>query len=218
LVGPALTFIALLATRPFPNLYSIIATCGSLLSAVLVTWSVLRLMRATLARHEKVQLPKDEARSAWSLFFPFLWIGILSGLASIGGFLLFVLPGIWLVVVFRFAYYFLFLEDRRGTQALAASAALVKGHWWKLFFRMLIMGLMYVILALALVSIITGFIGAMAGAAKFNLLVRVNFQDIDPIVSTARHLLSALGEMIFLPLYVAGEVIIFKSLRSSIKQ
>jgi hypothetical protein len=214
-IGPAITFALVLATKSLPTLSSALATLGSFGSAILVIWAALRLSRATLARHEKIDLPKNEARSAWSLFLPFLWISILSGLAVLGGFFVFVLPGLWLMVTFKFGYYFLFLEDRRGTQALAASAALVKGRWWATFFRLLIIGLIYIILAVALVSIVTGLIGAVAGAAKLSLLVRVNFQEVDPLVGAARTLLTSLGELIFLPLFISGEVILFRSLRNS---
>jgi uncharacterized protein YggT (Ycf19 family) len=64
---------------------------------------------------------------------PLLWLGILYGLAIVGGLLLLIVGAVWLYVAFAFAIPVLFVEGLRGTKALGRSFALVKGRWWRTF-------------------------------------------------------------------------------------
>ncbi len=61
-----------------------------------------------------------------------MFFAVLLGAAGvIGGFFLFVVPGIWLLVRWYFAPQAVVLDGRRGMGALQRSAELVTGMWWR---------------------------------------------------------------------------------------
>lgn len=95
------------------------------------------------------QSPVDALKAARTFFFPMIWAGFLSGIVIIGGFLLFIIPGIIFMIWYGFVYYTLILEKKRGWEALKASKAYVVGNWWPVFGR--VMALIAVILALTLI-------------------------------------------------------------------
>lgn len=72
---------------------------------------------------------------AWarSRFWSYLWIHILMSLVVAGGLMLFIIPGIIIMVWFATSAVVLAREDLRGRQALLRSKQLVRGHWWGVF-------------------------------------------------------------------------------------
>jgi hypothetical protein len=59
-----------------------------------------------------------------------LVVGILVGLATIAGLIVFILPGIWIGVRLAVAIEALVVENRRGTEAMRRSWELTDGHFW----------------------------------------------------------------------------------------
>jgi len=58
---------------------------------------------------------------------------LLYGLGSFGGFLLLIVPGVYLYVRWYVCAQAAVVEGLRGRKALARSADLVKGSWWRVF-------------------------------------------------------------------------------------
>jgi hypothetical protein len=81
-----------------------------------------------------------------------LWITILSLLATLAGFILLVIPGIFVFVRLAFASAVLVIEDRRGTKALGRSWRLARGHFWRILGTILLAGIIAAVVA-AIVSI-----------------------------------------------------------------
>ena len=61
-------------------------------------------------------------------------------LVEIGGFALFVIPGIFLAVALSFVGVVLVLENISGFNAIYKSREYVRGYWWKVFSRMFVIG------------------------------------------------------------------------------
>ena len=61
----------------------------------------------------------------------FIGTAILAGLAMLGGFLIFIIPGIIVTVWFMFASYAVIFEDQKFIGALNYSKSLVQGRWWQ---------------------------------------------------------------------------------------
>lgn len=101
------------------------------------------LMRgvANPEKRDILKLYKD----ALSLVLPLLATAIITGLAVMIGFLLFVIPGIILMVFLAFAYFVVVFEKKWGTEAIAQSYRYVKGHWFAVFVRLLL--IMFIALA-----------------------------------------------------------------------
>jgi hypothetical protein len=62
-----------------------------------------------------------------------LLVSVLVGLATVGGLILFIIPGIYIGVRLAVSIEALVVEGRRGTQAMGRSWELVGGHWWHAF-------------------------------------------------------------------------------------
>jgi hypothetical protein len=71
-----------------------------------------------------------------------LLVSVLVGLATIGGLILFVIPGIYVGVRLCVSIEALVVEGRRGTEAMGRSWSLVGGHWWHAFFTLLVAALL----------------------------------------------------------------------------
>jgi len=88
-----------------------------------------------------------------------VWVNLLVTCITLGGFLLFIIPGIILSVAFSFALLLLVREDVRGLPALLLSRRLIKGYWWGVFLRQLGLGILFVLVGLVvgiLAGVITG--------------------------------------------------------------
>jgi hypothetical protein len=70
--------------------------------------------------------------------FPLLWVGLLTGFIVAGGFLLFIIPGIIFSVWFFFAQFILVREDVHGMGALLKSREYVRGEWFNVALRLLL--------------------------------------------------------------------------------
>jgi hypothetical protein len=81
----------------------------------------------------------EEPSAGWSVARGFERWGavlaavLLAGLATLAGFVMFALPGIWLAVVLYFASQAVVAEDRAPLEALRRSRELVTGQWWRVF-------------------------------------------------------------------------------------
>ena len=76
---------------------------------------------------------RSSLRYAWRLTPSLLLLTLLYALGLVLGFLLLILPGIWLYVAWAFATPALLVEGLRGRKALGRSFGLVKGRWWRTF-------------------------------------------------------------------------------------
>jgi hypothetical protein len=103
-----------------------------------------------------------------------LLISILVGLAVMVGLLLFIIPGIFLAVMFSVAIPALVVENLRGTDAMGRSWNLVKGNFWH--------ALGLIIVAFILAAVVGGIIGAIGGAISDNWFVTWIFSSIAQII------------------------------------
>jgi hypothetical protein len=71
-----------------------------------------------------------------------LLVSVLVGLATIGGLILFITPGIYIGVRLAVSIEALVVEGRRGTEAMGRSWGLVGGHWWHAFGTLVVAGLL----------------------------------------------------------------------------
>jgi hypothetical protein len=84
-------------------------------------------------------------------------VSVLVGLATVGGLILLVIPGIYVGVRLAVSIEALVVEGRRGTKAMARSWSLVGGHWWHSFAVLLVAGLLTGLVS----SILTSLVGGM---------------------------------------------------------
>lgn len=88
---------------------------------------------------------RDYFSQALKLFWPFLRVTVLAGLASIIATIFLVVPGIIVMVWYLFASLLVVVENRRGREALSASHQYVRGHWWLVFGRLVFLVLIFIL-------------------------------------------------------------------------
>lgn len=72
-------------------------------------------------------------RYAVGRFHSILWVTFLAGIASLGGLLLLIVPGVIFYVRLLFGPAVVVVEGTKGTSALGRSWRLARGRFWKLF-------------------------------------------------------------------------------------
>jgi hypothetical protein len=100
-------------------------------------WTILALL---LALKEDLNL-KDSYKKGFKILTSSIWVYFLGGIITLGGFLLFIIPGVLFSVWFSLAIYALIFEERRGISAILRSRDLISGSWWGVFWRFLAFGL-----------------------------------------------------------------------------
>lgn len=118
-------------------LFSVIAIA---LAILLTFWPQAALIYAVKERSRRIGI-KESFVKAWHTLSSFIWVSALTSLAIAGGFLLLIVPGFIFAVWFLFAAYILIAEGVKGSAALSKSRELVRGRWWSIFGRMILLGL-----------------------------------------------------------------------------
>ncbi len=111
-------------------------------------------------------------RSAKSLFWPFVWLGILSSVITLGGYVMLIVPGILMGIWFSFSLYILVLENKRGLSILLQSRGYVEGFWWAILWRFILLTLVY-IAALIVMGILSILLTPILGRTIFGVLFSI---------------------------------------------
>ncbi len=96
-----------------------------------------------------------------------LWIYVLTALVVYGGLLLFIIPAIVVSLLIYFSQFVYVKEGVRGLDALLRSRDLVKGNWWAIAGRLLVVGLLFIVVFVTLgivLSLIAGLSGDSLGS------------------------------------------------------
>ncbi len=128
----------------------VVALIGGL-AQLLAIGAVFRLVLDDyLGRHTSVQ---ESFEFAADRLLSLLWIAILIAVLVGIGFVLLVLPGVYLLIAFSVAIPVLMAEGIKGLPALTRSRRLVGGRWWATFGRLFIAWLLLVVLSLVFAAL-----------------------------------------------------------------
>jgi hypothetical protein len=114
-----------------------------------------------------------------------LWLAVIATVLVVIGFILIILPGIWVLVSLSVAVPALLLEGLGGWAAVRRSFGLVRGRWWATFGRLFSVLLMYIV-ALIVIGVIAGVIERAFNITNVTLFVTVSaiFQALIVILVT----------------------------------
>lgn len=111
-----------------------------LLNVITLVWlqlfalSYLRLYSDKYSRQEEMKIPWGELLKTMGRYSgSFCVLGIVYLLFVLVGFLFFLIPGIYVSVVFVFSSYFLVVRNGKLFSVLSDSADLCRGKWWGTF-------------------------------------------------------------------------------------
>jgi hypothetical protein len=117
---------------------------GILICVIFGLWSRVALFCAV--KDESLKF-KESLKVAWPKIASFFWISLLVGLATLGGLILFIIPGIIFAVWFIFSIYVYIEEGIKGTEAMKRSKQLVAGYFWPIFGRILVICIVAMLLS-----------------------------------------------------------------------
>ena len=129
-----------------------------------------------------------------------LWVSILVFLVTVLGFLLLIVPGVYVAVAFSLALPVLLLEQKKGGSALGRSRKLIEGRWWRTF-GVLLAG--YV-----LASVVAGIVQGILAALMF---VAVGDDSVMSVILSG--LAGLAGQVITTPFVAALVTVLYFDLR-----
>ncbi len=92
-------------------------------------------------------------KDTFRYIFPFIWVLILVDLCVYGASVFLIIPGIIVFIYLQFTLPLVMDGKYKGLSAISASFQLVKGNWWSLFGRMLLLALVDIILGLIFITV-----------------------------------------------------------------
>ena len=128
-------------------LFALLAFFLLILGVIVNLWAIISILYAIKDREEKVGV-RECFKRAKSKILSYLWVGFLVGFINLGGAFLLIIPGIIFYIWFVLSPYVLIAEEKKGFSALWKSKQLVKGNWWPVFWRFLLIGLIFSIVGL----------------------------------------------------------------------
>lgn len=134
----------------------------------------------------------DAYKMATKQFFKYLGLAIVMGVMIIIGFILLVVPGIWLSVALSFSVYFLILQGKGIKESLSASKALVKGKWWDVAVKMFFLSVIGFVFVFVL--------GILSGIFA---VVRIDATVTNAIISCLGMLLTPIGNIYLYQMFVS---------------
>ena len=145
--------------------------------------------------------PADAYRRVMPSLGTVIGTSLLVGIVVSIGFMLCVIPGIYLAVAYTFAIPVVVLEGLGATAAMSRSMNLVRGYWFHVFITMFLLMLIIGIIEMAILW-------------PLNMIVVAGLAQASPGLGQAlSQLVSALASMVFFPLSMAGLVVLYYDLR-----
>jgi hypothetical protein len=114
----------------------LVAGLAALLMYLVLTGAITRAVAAEVAGEDPSL--EQSYQFGFHRLGSVLLVSVLVGLATVAGFILLVIPGIYIGVRLAVSVEGLVVEGRRGTQAMGRSWELVGGHWWHAFGTLLV--------------------------------------------------------------------------------
>lgn len=127
-----------------------------LIIIIISLWVSLSLLYAVKERDNKINIGVA-LKKGWSNLGSYIWVSFLVFVIVLGGFILFIIPGIIFMVWFALAMYVFVDENKKGMNALKRSKELISGYVTALWGRTLLFGLV-ISLVLFLFSFIIGIV------------------------------------------------------------
>ena len=131
----------------------ILAVTFFMIVYISLTWGEIAMLYAIKDGQEGIGVAEAYRRS-WHKMLSYLWVSILVQFITMGGFLLFVVPGIIFAVWFSLAKFILVAENLKGMNSLLKSREYVKGKWGSVFWRFSFIDILYLIVFLAVTIVL----------------------------------------------------------------
>ncbi|OGH82616.1 MAG: hypothetical protein A3F93_04870 [Candidatus Magasanikbacteria bacterium RIFCSPLOWO2_12_FULL_34_7] len=172
-----------------------------IISYVIGIWFSIVKVRIIAARYENKDIASISSyiHSDKKLILPVIAASILAGIAIIGGFILFIVPGIIFSVWFAFVMYAVAIDNKESVDSLSYSKSLSKGRWLAVLWRIL-------------VPISFFLVGTYLMQTPLSIVLNT-FDSV--IIITLVAIASFLINILFTPFLVASQVILYSNLKNT---
>ena len=196
----------------FIFIFSILFYIFFILMMIIQFWSQAALIYAIKERGE-IGI-KEAYQKSKSKIKPFFWVSILVGFITMGGFILFAIPGYIFAVWFAFAIFIVIAEDLKGMDAILKSREYVRGHWWQTLWRFLFIYLVMfgIIIVASVAFILLPILGNIVSVILTPLIMIYLFlvyQDLKRIKGDFEFQPSAKAKKLFVAIGIIGTLIMF---------
>ncbi|MBA3432179.1 MAG: hypothetical protein H0U16_11965 [Actinobacteria bacterium] len=174
----------------------------SFLAATLATGACFKAITDAYLGHEPDS--NDSLSFAGRRLGSLVWVSFLGSLIVGLGFLLLIVPGIYLGVAFSVAVPVLLMESHRGKSALGRSRDLVRGRWWPVLGTIVLGFILQAIVAAIVQGILQGILLTGAGESLVTTTIVVGFSNVVASILTTP-LQAALITVLYLDLRVRKE-------------
>ncbi len=146
--GKEIVVLAVVSLVPM-LVFLLLPDLGMLFNILLLSASIFVSFLATTAmlyiviRHDEQVRSTDALQWAFRHFFSLVWISLLSTLVTITGFAFLLIPAFIFGIYNVFSVIAFVREDARGTRALVRSTDLVRGAFWGILGRLLLITLIF---------------------------------------------------------------------------
>ncbi|OGH87455.1 MAG: hypothetical protein A3J93_02895 [Candidatus Magasanikbacteria bacterium RIFOXYC2_FULL_42_28] len=167
-------------------------------------WAYLGLIKTfdQIIKNAPIAGVKNNLNLAGKIILPAIWISFLTGLITLVGALLFVIPGIIFMVWYHFSLYALVADGERGTTAMKMSKNLATNRWWAVLWRLLAPTVLF--------TVIGGFLQWLIKQIIFW------FPDISIIqLQIANGFADRIIGLLILPLLIATGLILYENLKAN---
>ena len=132
---------------------------------LLVGWlmSLFNILPIAFSLHNKTDVD-DSYKATMRWVLPFAWLMILELCAVAFGFVMLIVPSIWLAFAFSFVSYVFVIEGTRGLAALQRSSRYIEGYWFAVVGRVILMGIFATMAAAMVQWLVVPILGNTAAA------------------------------------------------------
>ncbi|WP_148134633.1 hypothetical protein [Candidatus Formimonas warabiya] len=168
------------STEAYENTQGVVSLIGAIPLGIFYVFMTAALISATncFLNQEEVTVGKAFRLGA-GRFWALVGTGLLYILGIFFGLLLFIIPGIFLMVRWFLNPQAVMMENVAGTKALGRSKELVKGYWWRSFWFVIVVGIITGV-ASGIVVVLSSLAASVAGNGQVEV-VMTNF--LTPLVT-----------------------------------
>ena len=148
----------------------ILGLLATIVYIVAIVWGFSALYLRVMKFDQPATL-KQAYLTAKPYIWPMVVVGFLTGLFTMIGLLLLVIPGIIVAVWLSFSYYIVIDENKRGMDALKASKEYVSGYWWPVFGRLVVVVIALCVVNIAASTLLHALLGVNLGTIADSIFV-----------------------------------------------
>ena len=179
--------------------YNIAMAIQALVMLLGTTLAIASILRAVGRAYVGQEVDAGESlRFGLGRIHSIIWISILYGLGVGIGFILLVIPGIWLMIAWSLCLPVLIFEGLKGSKSLGRSNKLVNKHWWHTFGALLLGYILIVVVQLVLPLLVELIAGSVESVELYAALLDIA---------------NGLTNLLVLPLFGALLTVIYYDLR-----